>query len=55
MKTKFIIEEKNLLKELKVKRTELEEKRERNINRYIIALDIKLEKLRERIDNIECE
>lgn len=46
-------EEKILVKSLKEKRTELEQKRERNVNRYIIPIEIKLEKLRERIDKLE--
>jgi len=55
MKTKFTKEEKDLLKELKSKRTELQQKRERNVNRYIIPIETKLEQLREHIDDIECE
>jgi hypothetical protein len=55
MRTKFTKEEKILLKKLKNQRLELEEKRERNINRYIIPIEIKLENLREKIDNIECD
>ena len=41
------------LERLKKKYEELELKRERNINRYILPLESRLERLRERIDKIE--
>jgi hypothetical protein len=49
----FTQEQLDKLRNLKLKRHEIEQKRERNINRYILPLEDQLEKIRKKIDDIE--
>lgn len=52
---KLTDEEKKLLVELNQKYKLLSDKREKNVNRYIIPVESAMEKLRLRIDSIEFD